>query len=153
MLNPAKYFLKTSQCSRNWLLLTTQFNRALIPLLLSRSQKLCGIISSREQKNKYVFVIPELGEVKSQSHHSQKSPRWAQQLYVTNFSLNTAQKLFTLLFLWKSFVHTLRKNAKINYLPYLFDWKSRLIMFFFYHPVRRTVRSILQTSAACLFLL
>ena len=71
-----------SQESREWLISLRQNHRVLICSPLSPSQKECVTNPSKEKKNTTVFANTISGK-KSQSLHSQKLPRWAQQIYVT----------------------------------------------------------------------
>ena len=74
---------KTSQESRKWLqlILFAHSHRVLIssPRLLKKSVRLIPA----ENKRRQLCLQIELAEEKSQSLHSQKSPRWTQQMYVT----------------------------------------------------------------------
>jgi len=79
---PACRLLKTSQESREWLISLRQSHRVLISSLLSPSQKECETNPSREEKKASVFSN-RISWRKSQSLHSQKLPRWAQQICIT----------------------------------------------------------------------
>jgi len=59
-----------------------QSHRVLISSPMSPSQKDCETNPSREEKKASVFSN-RMSWRKSQSLHSQKLPRWAQQMYVT----------------------------------------------------------------------
>jgi len=59
-----------------------QSNRVLISSPLSPSQKKCETNPNIEEKKAAVFTN-RISWKKSQSLHSQKLPRWAQQIYVT----------------------------------------------------------------------
>ena len=73
--------LETSQESREWLISLRQSHRVIISSPMSPSQKECETNPSREEKNAAVFAN-RISWKKSQSLHSQKLPRCAQQIYV-----------------------------------------------------------------------
>jgi len=79
---PACRLLKTSQESREWLISLRLSYRVLVSSPLSPSQKECETNPSRKEKNAAVFANRSSWK-KSQSLHSQKLPRWAQQIYIT----------------------------------------------------------------------
>jgi len=77
---PACKLLKTSQESCEWLIASRHGYRVLISSPLSPSHKECETNPSREKKNAAVFANRISWK---KSLHSQKLPRWAQQIYVT----------------------------------------------------------------------
>ena len=78
---PACSLLKTSQESREWLISLRQSHRLLI-LHRCRLLKKCENNPSREEMKASVFSN-RISRRKSQSLHSQKLPRWAQQISIT----------------------------------------------------------------------
>jgi len=76
---PACRLFKTSQESRAWLISLRQSIRVLFSLLLSPSQKSVRLIPAENERTQ-LCLLTELAEEKPQSLHSQKLPRWAQQI-------------------------------------------------------------------------
>jgi len=74
-------FLKTNQESCKWLIFSKQRHRMLISSPQLPSQKESETNPSREQKDTAVFANRNWSKIKSL--HSQKSPRWTKQMYVT----------------------------------------------------------------------